>query len=219
MAELYVPENIAIGSLRWALEGDSQEMLCTIGLQSSRVTFDAEIMADDLYAAARATGSLVATAASLIEGWTFVGTTVRLMTATGFESGEHVETVVGTTVGNTLPNNTTALVKKTTGLGGRHYRGRMYLPLYAVDESDVGPTGTISSGEVTSLQTRCNNFMTALDTNELIPLLLHYPFQEQVDPPTDPPTYVVTDPEPDPTIVTALTVQSQAATQRRRMRR
>lgn len=215
MAEIYVPENIGIGTLRWALAGDSQEMVCTLGVQSSRVTFDAEIMADDLYAAATAGSSLCAGAASLISGWTFVGTTVRLMTATGFESGEHVDTIAGTAGGDTLPNNTTLLVKKNTGLGGRHYRGRMYLPLYAIDEGDVGPTGVIASGEVTSMQTRCNNFMTALDTNELIPLLLHYPFLQT--PVTDPP--VVIDAEPDPTVITSLTVLSQAATQRRRMRR
>lgn len=219
MAELYVPENIAIGSLRWSLSGDSQEMVVTLGLQSTRVTFDAEIMAEDLRVAAEATGSIVGAASGMYDQWTFVGTTVRLMTSGGFLTGEDVVETVGTASGETLPQNSAILVKKNTGLGGKHFRGRMYLPMYGVLEDNVSNSGRISSGDVSSLQGRMNTFLAALDTNELIPLLLHYPFQEQVDPPTDPPTYVVTDPEPDPTIITGFSVQPVIATQRRRLRR
>lgn len=217
MAELYVPENIGVGIIRWTLEGDSEEMVVTLGLQSTRVTFDAEIMAEDLRAAVEAAGSLVGAASGMYSQWTFVGTTVRLQTSTGFLSGEAIANTVGTATGETLPNNSAILIKKNTGSGGRRFRGRMYLPMYGLEESDVSSSGVIAGAEVTSLQNRLDAFLAALDTNELIPLLLHYPFGHWDE--SDPPEFIIDDPEPDPTIITSFAVQNRIATQRRRLRR
>lgn len=213
--DLYVPVDYAIGSLRFRLEGDSQEMVITLGLKSQAAPDTAEDMADNLNTAALAAGSIVGVASGMYDQWTYVGTTVRLMTATGFDTGEHIENQAGTATGETLPNNCAILVKKNTGLGGRHYRGRLYQPIYGVLESNIDNTGRIGAADVTSLQGRYNTFRTALDTNDLDPYLLHYPFVET--PVEDPPVFI--DEFPDPTLITTFTVQDIIATQRRRLRR
>ena len=96
--------------------------------------------------------------------------------------------------------NVAWLVHKVTALGGRAGRGRMYWP--GVQESEVDPSGTLSSAFVTGAQTAMDGFLADLGTALLIPVVLHSE----------------TSPLSAPTTITELTVDGVAATQRRRMR-
>jgi hypothetical protein len=92
------------------------------------------------------------------------------------------------------------LVHKTTALGGRAGRGRMYWP--GVQESEVDPSGTLSGAFVTGAQTAMDNFLGDLGTALLIPVVLHG----------------AASPLSSPTTILELNVDGVAATQRRRLR-
>lgn len=105
-----------------------------------------------------------------------------------------------TASGNALPNNTAFLIRKVTATGGRRGRGRMFIP--GPREATVDPTGIINTTDRNNLQTAMNNLRTnmiALASVDAV-VLLH-----QTPPQT-------------PDVITALTVQTRVATQRRRMR-
>jgi hypothetical protein len=52
------------------------------------------------------------------------------------------------------------VVSKKTNIGGRQYRGRLYMP--GVEEAAVGEDGVISGGYVNAFQTNFNNLRTNL---------------------------------------------------------
>lgn len=89
------------------------------------------------------------------------------------------------------------LLKLTTALRGRSYRGRIYLPF--IDESQTS-SGKITTGTVTSMATAWATFLTDMGTDGwtlVVASYLHSTAQA----------------------VTGLTVESESATQRRRMSR
>lgn len=105
----------------------------------------------------------------------------------------------GTLAGDSAPPNTAALVKMTTGLVGRKYRGRMYLPGVLLD-SDVTDGGTLPGPTQVSLQGTMSYLYDLLETIDVQLVILH----------SDVGT---------PTLVTGGGVESTVATQRRRLRR
>lgn len=90
------------------------------------------------------------------------------------------------------------LVRKTTSVGGRTGRGRMYLP--GVMDSQVNTNGTLPFATVSALQANADDFYAALVALELPMVLLHSAVSS-------------------PTPVNSLEVDGRAATQRRRLRR
>lgn len=114
-------------------------------------------------------------------------------------SGPGTLTASGGSSFNCLPANVACLVRKTTGLGGRKGRGRMYVPWFLPDEA-VSERGEI---DITSLGVRQDDvaaLLLALDSNGVPMVLLH----------NDSTT---------PSPVLALTVDGVVATQRRRLRK
>lgn len=105
----------------------------------------------------------------------------------------------GDVAGGMTPVNTAALVTKSTTLGGRQGRGRMYWP--GVPESSVGDDGSLTGSYVSGLQAALTSFFTALAGLDLDHYLLH------------------TDPATSPTLVQSVVVQSRVASQRRRLRK
>jgi hypothetical protein len=91
-----------------------------------------------------------------------------------------------------------ALIRKSTALGGRRGRGRMYLP--AIPEVQVNQGGELVEGFRSALEADTITFFGALATNSLIPCVEH----------TDGGT---------PTAITGWAVPGTVATQRRRQRR
>jgi len=104
----------------------------------------------------------------------------------------------GEDTADAVPPNTSALVGKVTGLGGRQGRGRMFWP--GVSEEDVTTSGVLSSAKVLALQTACDTFLDSLETN-LVPMVILHGNSLT------------------PTPVTKLSVSGVVATQRRRLRR
>ena len=97
------------------------------------------------------------------------------------------------------PPNTAALVKLGSGLVGRQHRGRMYLPGVLLD-ADVEAGGTIdpsAHGSITGVMAYLFDLLLA---ESIVPVILH--------------SGVGT-----PTLVTNPSVETTAATQRRRLRR
>lgn len=129
--------------------------------------------------------------------WSFVRTTLKYGPVSTGPTYEHLEPIQGGTTGDAAPPNVTTLVKKGTSFGGRANRGRFYPP--GVAEANVGPSGQIASGYLSGQQTKWTDFLTALAAADMPMVILHSASS-------------------DPTPVTRLVLDEEAATQRRRLR-
>lgn len=177
----------------------------------SRVTLE--------YAAQSSMGSQVVTGIGVNEGpseallnlfeqwW---DESLKLRTSTGtkllrIEARNDVEVLdrsigeFGILAGPPSPPNTAALVKLGSGLVGRRHRGRMYLPGVLLD-ADVEAGGTIDPTAHGSITGVMAYLFDLLLTESIVPVVLH--------------SGVGT-----PTLVTNPSVETTAATQRRRLRR
>lgn len=110
-------------------------------------------------------------------------------TVTGFESGQSVAP------------NTSVLVRKTTALGGRAGRGRLFLP--GIPEAKITESGAVDASWATSRQNDLNQWLLDDIADDLVPVVLHS----------------AGSPITAPTPITVLLLDSIAATQRRRLRR
>lgn len=183
--------------LRWLVSGDSEEQVCTLGVKDNLST-DPELTAAAIYTAATATGSLTPTAA-MNQAWTFVGVTCYLQDDPGQQIGVFNNPVTATTGGLvTLPTNCAYLVHKNTAQSGRSGKGRMYLPAWVLGEGDIGINGIIESS-YTTIQNRLDTFYDALGDESLDVKLFHSA-------------------PVNSTPVLSFTLDTQIATQRRRMR-
>lgn len=106
--------------------------------------------------------------------------------------------VNGGVTGEASVPHTAYLIRKQTALGGRANRGRIYLP--GTSEASIGESGGLITAKVTSLQTAANAWLAAITGEGMNMVILHTA-------------------ETIPTVVTALSVDATAATQRRRLRR
>lgn len=116
-------------------------------------------------------------------------------------SGSVARAVSGVASGSSVPPNTCILVHKSTTVGGRRGRGRMYVP--GMPEPEVGPHGMLSSGYLNSVQNELDDFYAALTTAGLTPVVLHAAGITAT---------------PAPYEVTGFIAQGLAASQRERMR-
>lgn len=135
--------------------------------------------------------------ASMATGITFTGVLCKLgpndVGPSAFSAASTAAT--GGTAGAAAP---AILVRKNTALGGRHGKGRMYIP--GLPESQIDPGGLVAATTVTAYQTRVNALLTALNSASMTPALLHGDATA-------------------PSLITSMSVQSVVATQRRRQRR
>jgi hypothetical protein len=130
-----------------------------------------------------------------------------------FEATATGAIVNGANVAVMNPPQVAALIKKTTGAGGRQNRGRMYLP-YTLQNNAVSETGTLTSGTISSLQTSFNAFLAGLSSDLNALIMSHRVFA--IDPLTN--KKYVTHINAG-LLVNALIVESMCATQRRRLGR
>lgn len=107
----------------------------------------------------------------------------------------------GTIGGSTEVPNVSVLISKATGVGGRAGRGRLYHP--GADEGNFQSDGVMNATRRGQWQTSWDAFIDDVVALGTIPVLLH----SHGSP--------ITQPLP----ITSWTVQSRAATQRRRLRR
>lgn len=106
--------------------------------------------------------------------------------------------VTGPGGGSALAPNTSYLIRKSTALGGREGRGRIYMP--GPMTSTVNEGGTLTVATITNLNTAFTAFNTNLGSNSIEMYLLH--------------SAAVTAPSP----VLSLSADALVATQRRRLR-
>ena len=123
----------------------------------------------------------------------------------------------GTIVTENTPPNTAYLVKKTSNLGGRRGRGRIYIP--GVDETKVTSDGRLEATKLGQLQTAMDAFEGEVALAGFPLMILHNPATIWVLEDGQPRREPTADPIPVPTPVLDLIVQSTVATQRRRLRR
>lgn len=107
----------------------------------------------------------------------------------------------GGSVVTSVPPAVAFLIRKTTNAGGKRGRGRFYLP-WSIATANIDEGGTIAGATVTAMQTKATAFLTAIQsiTGGVNMLLLHQTGSSVA------------------TVVTTLTADARAATQRRRQR-
>jgi hypothetical protein len=126
------------------------------------------------------------------------------------DTGVATGAVAGSETGQSAVQNTAYLVHKRSAEGGRRGRGRWYLP--GVAEGDVSPAGAVTSGRQTTMNAALVDFLArfgAAGLTDMAPVILH----GLIGSSTPPPGFG------DPTLITAMTLDPVAATQRRRLRR
>lgn len=193
---LVIPPGFAQASWLFSLEGDNEMMATTCGV-------DVGGFAGDFQAAAEAYSDAFVTAFSAAEradAYTYRGVVLRV----GQDGGppviaEFTANSPGTLAVGPPPQNVAVLVRKSTGLGGRRGRGRMFLPPFCVGEEGIAANGILDGTTRSTLQTNVDAWFDGLAA-----VLLH----------DSQPT-----PVPAPTPITGFTVDLTVATQRRRLRR
>lgn len=78
---------------------------------------------------------------------------------------------IGLGGGNMTPINNAFIVKKSTGLGGRRFRGRNYLP--GVSENAVDNSGLLEAGVANGINTNVQDMRTAMTAQGCEMALLH----------------------------------------------
>jgi hypothetical protein len=193
---LEIPNGFAQIAYRFALSGDPDVMVSTVGVDLAANTGSDQTNVDTLADQFMATFPVTA----IFAGWTFLGVSARVgVGGTSHVAVEAPRVHAGTATGATPPQNCSVLVKKFSAAAGRRGRGRMYLPPFNLAESSVSAAGIL---DATSLA----NQQLGLD------LWLGSDWQ----------FYILHDSLPSslaPTPITQFTVDRMIATQRRRLRR
>jgi len=207
MAELFIPTGYALAGIRLALVADPEEMLATFTVKLSGASTDPTEMASDVFAA-----WLDAIPANQLgNAWSLRGIIFRQGPLGEGPVAELSGVTDGTATGAMLPQNCALLIRKNTAFSGRRNRGRFFLPSGYLPEGSVDGNGMLSSTQLSGWQGLANtlleNLTTAVSPNLDGMYVSHYMSAGQ-----DPDDF-------QPTPVTSLSVQSQIATQRRRMRR
>lgn len=213
-----IPPGYGQATLIFQCDGVPSPMNVTFGYEFAGQEGDGR--KPDVQAAAIRTAAVAANsflpAAEFSSEYVFMGVDVNTMDGTGEGVGTSRFSLRGSIVGSSpLPPNCAILVKKNTAIGGRKFKGRMYLPPMFWGEGEVSASGYNAQSSVyNDLQARLATFIQLLGTAGYPMMLLHsIPGSGGEfgggDFPGDP---------PPPTLVTSLTVQPQIATQRRRLR-
>lgn len=119
---------------------------------------------------------------------------------------EYPDSVTGTLSPNPSPPNCAMIVQKKTGIGGRRYRGRAFVPPAMLNDADVDPAGNLAAGLATAHTVLWETWRESTSAINLVPVLVH---QYAVG---------VTTGRVAPTEITAFQVAGKIGTQRRRLR-
>jgi hypothetical protein len=195
---LNIPPGFAQVAYRWALSGDPDEFISTVGMDISGIPGGPQAAAED------AADQFLAGfgAGEFNVGYTYRGVFLKVGEVGGPPSTyEAARAVAGTFPGNPLPQNCCVLVKKRSGTVGRRGQGRMYLPPFMVQENAVSPAGVIDAANMPGIQLNVDQWLSELRDW----VILH----------DTPPGGVARPPTP----ITNFIVDGVIATQRRRLRR
>lgn len=192
-----IPTGHVLLKFRFALDNDSEEMLCTLGAETT----------------AGSAADRIAAVNSAMDSWgdnvlPLQSSTYRLLGVDGVfgdASGDipisstDPARVGGDTDAAAWPN-TALLVRKVSGLGGRRNRGRMYVP--GIQVNQVNLNGIVQPTPLAAYGTAFTNFLLGIESGSFLDraVIFHS---------TAPLT---------PTVIESLQVDSVVATQRRRLR-
>lgn len=109
--------------------------------------------------------------------------------------------IIGESTDDSVPPNTSLLIRKITSDGGRAGRGRFFMP--GISEEAVGGSGVIETANVEDYQEHWEDFAGLLALGDVPLVVLH----------------TAGSPITTPSPVTSLIVEDRVATQRRRNRR
>lgn len=194
-----IPDDYFQASFIFTVDGNTKEKVTSIGFRPvDPDAFTATEAADQIYDDATVSGNVGAADAN-IDTWVFQGVSVIKGTTLGPLVGQHIEPLRGTIASPGIPPNCSWLVKKSTGLGGRNNRGRMYWPPSPLNETNVDSAGNINGTLVGILQGRMDNLLDFMSAATFELFLFHSVAFA-------------------PTQITGFSVESQIATQRRRLR-
>lgn len=215
-----IPTGFAQMVVHWTRTGDPDHMLNVWGVEVTGGAADPSVLAQQFY-----TSMVIHIVPIEYDPNLQLSKVVcSLGNATGdYPIGEYAATQIGTRTEHAASPQVAALVRKNTALGGRRHRGRCYLPAGFMAGGDVLETGQLLGARQTALQTMMNFFKADIfgsaDLGQLV--LLHSTATKWELNPAGQPRRV---PDPDapappaPTVITSLSVESQVATQRRRLR-
>lgn len=186
----------------------SVEMTYTAFPRSSFITFGVDPTDTDPIIVGTKVAESMALVGSVLDLIDNAVTVAAIHVALGTDGGEDLHAVVprtdsGRSAAVNSPNNCAVLVHKRTARGGRRGRGRLYLP-WSVQEAAVDENGVILSSNVTTMQGKCNTWLTDMGTRGVPMVVLHSEGLTAEGPPNS---------------VTSLVVDGIVGTQRRRLGR
>lgn len=193
-----IPPGFAHVVVELALDGDSEPMVNTFGIELSETATPVETADNIMTAFATRFDSVVANGYSVTACDLYVGQDG----GSNLVFSSTAAPIVFAGTGNSLPQNCAALVRKRTDLAGRRGRGRFYVP--GVEETSVSAVGVLSNTYLTAWQAAADAFLDDLETDGTPMVVLHRSEGIGV--------------EPVPTPIVALVVDERIATQRQRLR-
>lgn len=194
-----IPDQFGNIVFRHTITGDAEEMVCNLGLDLGATAATTQTIVDDVFDVWAA--EMMSSAPNTV---TFVGATLYRRDGPGdLQVADSTSTpVVGTSSGSSIPPNTALILKKSTALGGRAHRGRMFFP--GASEGLISPAGIVDSALITETNGNLVSFLAALAAigpNDYVPVLLHT-------------TGSILPPNP----ITSMVCDAKVGSQRRRLR-
>jgi hypothetical protein len=186
-------------TLRWRAVTTTRDSTVVIGFKNNP-SDNPSVIAASLNSLMTATGA-IGNAAKFSSTYAWRGVRVVVERGSGPEIADVTANTIGTLVADPVPPNSAFLVRKNTLFGGRHGRGRMFLPPIFAAETAVDSVGALSGATITALQTQMTAMVGTFAGANYNMYLLH-----NVS-------------EIPPYAVDTLIVQPVVATQRRRLRR
>lgn len=201
MADVVIPEGCGLATLTWQMSGKLNPVTSTLGyVDINPGGPDPAVVALAWYNSWIDTGAYC-DPDYMGTNWTFLGVDIVARVdgdLVGVHAGDPLQGE--STVIAFPPINCCILARKTTSFVGRSKRGRMYLPNLLVAEGEIDNMGVIISGTVVVLNSLVGVAFDGMVGSNGQPAVLHSAALE------------------DPTVISSMPVQSQMATQRRRMR-
>lgn len=203
MAAIPPPVGFGIFADTWQADGSNRTATNTFGFKNNGL-FDAagclSNVSSALHSATRPYNvGLVSDTWKLISQYCLINLVGTPSSATTFPGQQG-------TAGFVPPSpNVSVVVNKHTNFAGRAFRGRVAVPAFTIDESEIDEAGNIDSAVLSAMQGYWNSALSAMSTNGVPMYIIHGPDKTGVT--------------PSPTIVDSVSVSGLVGTQRRRLRR
>lgn len=200
-----IPNTFANCYHQFALEGSSHQFGFSVGLDLV-VNSSPDDLASDVFGAFAALDGVGFGIDNIYPQWTFVRVAVTWNQGGVLYSGEFIANEEGTNSANEVPPaNVSMIVKKRTGIAGKKFRGRMYIPCLSLAEASVDDAGNIDPSRYDELKADVDNWFTQLGGIDNVNAIVL--FHDETTPG-----------DKTPTPISSFQLEAMVATQRRRLR-